>query len=146
MVTNCAVKLQPYLQEAVCFIGVASDTFCATKVGQSVDDTFKLVDNSTILEEDKMVSFLSPIPYVEFIIPDKFNDVMKSKSPLFSVLPTVVSKLKQVFRVRLLLLQHYRTRGRVFSNQRSIMPEQNIYFIFIINFKVDYMFILGLSI
>jgi hypothetical protein len=111
VVTNCAVKLQPYLQEVVCFIGVASDTFCATKVGQSVDDTFKLVDNSTILEEDKMVSFLSPIPYVEFIIPDKFNDVMKSKSPLFSVLPTVVPKLKQVFRVRLLLLQHYKTRG-----------------------------------
>uniref|UniRef100_A0A2N9HRK7 Retrotransposon gag domain-containing protein n=1 Tax=Fagus sylvatica TaxID=28930 RepID=A0A2N9HRK7_FAGSY len=77
-------------------------------------------------EVDKVVSFSSPIPHIEFIIPGKFNDVMESKAPLFSVLPTVVPELKQVFRVRLLLLQHYKTRGRVFSNQRNtpkvVMP------------------------
>ena len=146
VITNCAVKLQSYLQEAVCSIGVASDTFCATKVGQAVDATFKLVEDSTILEEDKVVSFSSLIPHIEFIIPDKFNDVMESKVPLFSIFPTVVPELKQVFHVRLLLLQHYKTRGRVFSNQRSMMLEQNIYFIFIFNFKVDCMLILGLSI
>ena len=39
MITNCAVKLQPYLQEAL------SDTFCPTKVGQVVDATFKLVED-----------------------------------------------------------------------------------------------------
>ncbi len=93
MVTNCAIKLRPYLQEAVCSIGVASDTFCATKVGQAMDATFKLVEDSTILDEDKVVSFSSPIPHIEFIIPDKFNDVMESKPPLFSVLPTVVPDL-----------------------------------------------------
>ena len=111
MVTNCAVKLQPYLQETVCSIGVASDTFCTTKVSQAVDATFKLVEDSTILEEDKVVSFSSSIPHIEFIIPNKFNDVMESKAPLFSVLPIVVPEMKQVFRVRLLLLQHYKTRG-----------------------------------
>uniref|UniRef100_A0A2N9FL00 Uncharacterized protein n=1 Tax=Fagus sylvatica TaxID=28930 RepID=A0A2N9FL00_FAGSY len=111
VVTNCAVKLQPYLQKAVCSIGVASNTFCATRVGQAVDATFKLVENSTILEEDKVVSFSSLIPHIEFIIPDKFNDVMESKARLFSVLPTVVPELKQVLCVRLLLLQHYKTRG-----------------------------------
>uniref|UniRef100_A0A2N9H2B7 Uncharacterized protein n=1 Tax=Fagus sylvatica TaxID=28930 RepID=A0A2N9H2B7_FAGSY len=111
VITNCAVKLQPYLQEVVCSIGVASDTFCATKVGQAVDATFKLVEDSTILEEDKVVSFSSPIPHIEFIIPDKFNDVMESKALLFFVFPTVVPELKQVFHVRLLLLQHYKTRG-----------------------------------
>uniref|UniRef100_A0A2N9IPL3 Uncharacterized protein n=1 Tax=Fagus sylvatica TaxID=28930 RepID=A0A2N9IPL3_FAGSY len=113
VVTNCAVKLQPYLQETVCSIGVASDTFCTTKVGQAVDATFKLVEDSIILEEDQVVSFSSPIPHIEFIIPDKFNDVMESKAPLFSVLPTVVPEMKQVFRVRLLLLQHYKTRDAV---------------------------------
>ena len=39
VITNCAVKLQPYLQEAL------SDTFCPTKVGQVVDATFKLVED-----------------------------------------------------------------------------------------------------
>jgi hypothetical protein len=105
VITNCAAKLQPYLQEAVCSIGVASDTFCPTKVGQAVDATFKLVEDSTILDED-VVSFPTPIPHIEFVIPDKFNDVMESKAPLFSILPTVVPDLKQVLRVRILLLQH----------------------------------------
>jgi hypothetical protein len=95
--------------------------------------------------EDKLALFATLIPHIEFVIPDKYNDV-EFKAPLFSVLPTVVPELKQVFRVKLLLLQHYKTRGRVFSNQRSMMREQNIYFIFIFNFKVDCMFILGLSI
>ena len=112
-----------------------------------MDATFKLVEDSTILEKDKVVSFSSPIPHIEFIIPNKFNDVMESKAPLFSVLPTVVPELKQVLCVRLLLLQYYKTRGLVFSNQRSMMREQkNIYFIFVFNFRVDYMFILGLTI
>jgi hypothetical protein len=148
VITTCAAKLQSYLQQVVCSIGVASDTFCATKVGQALTATFQLVEDSIILEEDKLVSFSSQIPHIEFIILGKFNDVMESKAPLFlfSVLPTVVPELKQVFRVRLLLLQHYKTRGRVFSNQKSMMWEQNIYFIFIFNFKVDCMFILGLSI
>jgi hypothetical protein len=95
--------------------------------------------------EDKLASFATLIPHIEFVIPDKYNDV-EFKAPLFSVLPTVVPELKQVFRVKLLLLQHYKTRGRVFSNQRSMMREQNIYFIFIFNFRVNCMFILGLSI
>ena len=105
------------------------------------------VSKDTQLDEvDKVVSFSSPIAHIEFIIPNKFNDVMESKALLFSVFPTVVPELKQVFRVKLLLLQHYKTRGRVFYNKRSMMREQNIYFIFIFNFRVDCMFILGLSI
>ena len=129
VITNCAAKLQPYLQQAVCSIGDASDAFCPTKVGQAVNATFKLVvEDSTILDED-VVSFSSLIPHIEFIIPDKFNDVMESKAPLFSFLPTVVLDWMQVLRVKLLLLQHYKTRGRVFSNQGSMMREQNIYLI-----------------
>ena len=94
MITNCVVKLQPYLQEAVCSIGVASNAFCATKVGQPMDATFKFLEDFTILEEDKVVSFSSSILHIEFIISDKFNDVMESKAPLFSVLSTIVLELK----------------------------------------------------
>ena len=111
-----------------------------------VEPKQQVFEDTQLDEVDRVVSFSSPIPHIEFIISNKFNDVMESKAPLFSVLPTIVPELKQVFRVRLLLLQHYKTRGRVFSNQRSMMREQNIYFIFIINFRVDCMFILGLSI
>jgi hypothetical protein len=88
-ITNCAAKLQPYLQEAVCSVGVPSNTFCPTKVGQAVDATFKLVKNSTILQED-VVSFLTSITH-KF---NDVNDVMESKAPLFSILPTVVPDLK----------------------------------------------------
>uniref|UniRef100_A0A2N9G7Z4 TATA-binding protein interacting (TIP20) domain-containing protein n=1 Tax=Fagus sylvatica TaxID=28930 RepID=A0A2N9G7Z4_FAGSY len=75
--------------------------------------------------EDKLALFATLIPHIEFVIPDKYNDV-EFKAPLFSVLPIVVPELKQVFRVKLLLLQHSKTRGRVFSNQRNtpkvVMP------------------------
>uniref|UniRef100_A0A2N9I012 TATA-binding protein interacting (TIP20) domain-containing protein n=1 Tax=Fagus sylvatica TaxID=28930 RepID=A0A2N9I012_FAGSY len=97
--------------------------------------------------EDKLALFATLIPHIEFVIPDKFNDV-EFKAHLFSVLPTVVSDLKQVLRVRILLLQHFKTRGRVFSNQRSIMRKPHKYYFIVVlfNFGVDCMFILGLSI
>ena len=127
MITNCVAMLQSYLQEAVCSISVASDTFCPTKVGQVVDATFKLVEDSTIIDED-VVSFPSLTPHIEFVIPDKFNDVMESKVSLFSVLPTIVLDLKRVLCIRILLLQHFKTQGRVFSNKRSMgghVPQVN---------------------
>ena len=132
-------------------IGVASDTFCPTptKVGQAMGATFKLVEDSTRLDED-VISFPTSITHIEFVIPDKFNDVnyvMESNAALFSILPTVVPDLKQVLCVRILLLQHYKTQGQVYSSQGSMMQEHDIYFIFILfNFGVDCMFILGLSI
>jgi hypothetical protein len=87
VITNCAVKLQPYLQEAVCSIGVVSNSICPTKVGQAMDGTFKSVEefdflptdekeDSTILEEDNVISFPTSIPHIEFVIPYKFNEVM----------------------------------------------------------------------
>ena len=42
---------------------------------------------------------------------------------LFSVLPKVIPNLKQVLLVNILILQYFRTRGRVFSNQRRMMQE-----------------------
>ena len=111
--------------------------------------TFKLVEDSTRLDED-VISFPTSITHIEFVIPDKFNDVnyvMESNAALFSILPTVVPDLKQVLCVRILLLQHYKTQGQVYSSQGSMMQEHDIYFIFILfNFGVDCMFILGLSI
>ena len=106
-----------------------------------------MFEDTQLDEVDKVVSFSSPIPHIEFIIPDKFNDVMESKAPLFSVLPTVVPELKQVFHIRLLLLQYYKTQGRVFSNQRSMMqePHKDYFILILFNFGVDCMFNFCLS-
>jgi hypothetical protein len=113
-----------------------------------VEPKQQVFEDTQLDEVDKVVSFSSPIPHIEFIIPDKFSDAMEFKAPLFCILPTVVPELKQVFRVRLLLLQHYKTRGRVFSNQRSMMrePHKDYFILILFNFGVDYMFIFCLSI
>uniref|UniRef100_A0A2N9GHJ3 Mon2/Sec7/BIG1-like dimerisation and cyclophilin-binding domain-containing protein n=1 Tax=Fagus sylvatica TaxID=28930 RepID=A0A2N9GHJ3_FAGSY len=68
VITNCAAELQPYLQQVVCSIGVTSDTFypTRTKVGQAMDATFKLVEDTTILDED-VVSFPTSITHIEFV-------------------------------------------------------------------------------
>ena len=42
--------------------------------------------------------------------------------------------------------QYVTTERTVMYRERFVMREQNIYFIFMFNFKVDYMFILGFSI
>ena len=55
------------------------------------------------------------IPHIDFVIPNEF-DVVESKVFLFPVLPKVISDLKRVLFVSILILQCFKTRGRVFSN------------------------------
>ena len=94
--------------------------------------------------EDKPALFATLIPHIEFVIPDKFNDVMEFKAPLFSILSTVVPNLKQVLRVRILLLQHFKTRGRVFSNQGSMMREPHKDYFILSYFILELIVCLGL--
>ena len=60
------------------------------------------------------------IPHIDFVIPNVF-DVVEFKVFLFPVLPKVISDLTQVLLVSILILQCFKTRGRVFSNQRRMM-------------------------
>ena len=62
------------------------------------------------------------IPHIDFVIPNEF-DVVEFKIFLFPVLPKVIPDLKQVLLVSILIIQCFKTRGRVFSNQRRIMWE-----------------------
>uniref|UniRef100_A0A2N9HXX4 cysteine dioxygenase n=1 Tax=Fagus sylvatica TaxID=28930 RepID=A0A2N9HXX4_FAGSY len=71
-------------------------------------------DHSTTLDEERVVKFPTPILHIDFVIPD---DVLDSEASLFSILQTVIPNLKQLLCVRILLLQHFKTQGRVFSNQ-----------------------------
>ena len=72
---------------------------------------------------------------------------MCPKALLLSVLPKVIPAFKHASSAQILILPHFKTHGRVFSNQESMMGEENIYLIFILfNFGIDCMFILSLSI
>ena len=51
--------------------------------------------------------------------------VLELKVILLLVLPRVISNLKEVVRIEVLILHHYKTRGRVFLNQESIIQEYN---------------------
>ena len=62
------------------------------------------------------------IPYIDFVIPEEF-DMVEFKVFLFPMLPKVISDLKQVLFVSILILQRFRTQGRVFFNQRRMMRE-----------------------
>ena len=70
------------------------------------------VDNVVIpMVQDKIVL----IPHIDFVIPEEF-DMVEFKVFLFFVLPKVIPDLKQMLLVSILILQCFRTWGRVFSN------------------------------
>ena len=86
------------------------------------------------------------IPHIDFVIPNEF-DVVEFKVFLFSVLPKVISNLKQVLFVNILILQCFKTLGWVFSNQRRMMREmqENYYLILFMFASQLYFYVLGLS-
>ena len=69
----------------------------------------------------KTVLFVILHPNIDFVIPDIFTDVTVPKTLLLSVFPKVVPTIKQTSSAQILILPHFKTRGRVFSNQRSMM-------------------------
>ena len=70
---------------------------------------------------------------------------MEFKVFLFPVLPKVISNLKQVLFDNILFLQCFKTRGRVFSNQRRMMREmqENYYLILFMFASQLYLYVLG---
>ena len=86
------------------------------------------------------------IPHINFVIPEEF-DMVEFKIFLFSMLRRVILDFKQVLLVGILILQRFRTRGRVFSNQRKMMREtQEDYYLELFMFASQlYFYILGPS-
>ena len=84
------------------------------------------------------------IPYIDFVIPEEF-DMVEFKVFLFSMLPRVIPDLKQVLLVSILILQRFKTRGRVFSNQRRMMRKtQEDYYLVLFMFASQlYFYVLG---
>ena len=99
------------------------------------------VDNIVLpMVQDKIML----IPHIDFVIPEDF-DMVDFKVFLFSMLPMVIPDLKQVLLVSILILQRFRTRGRVFSNHRRMMREmqENYYLILCIFASQLYFYVLG---
>ena len=84
------------------------------------------------------------IPHIDFVIPNEF-DVVEFKVFLFPMLPKVISDWKQVLFVNILILQCFKTRDRVFSNQRRMMREmqENYYLILFMFASQLYFYVLG---
>ena len=77
------------------------------------------VDNIVLpMFQDKIMLIL----HIDFDILEEF-DMVEFKVFLFSMLPKVIPDLKQVLLVSILILQCFKTRDRVFSNQRRMMWE-----------------------
>ena len=84
------------------------------------------------------------IPHIDFVIPNEF-DVVEFKIFVFHVLPKVISDLKQVLSVNILILQCFKTWGRVFSNQKRMMWEmqENYYLVLFMFASQLYFYVLG---
>ena len=82
----------------------------------------KEVKTTVLLMVYKVQEEIILIPHIDFVILNEF-DMVEFKIFLFSVLPKVISGLKQVLFVSILIFQCFKTRGRVFSTQRRMMRE-----------------------
>ena len=84
-----------------------------------VDEHLQVVEVQKVdtMVQDKIVS----IQHIDFVFLEEFYGVMELKVILLSMLPRVISNLKEVLSTKVLILHHYKTRGRVFLNQWSIM-------------------------
>ena len=94
------------------------------------NQTFVVHEDKQFAKVEKVDNIVLPIiqdkimliPHIDFVIPEEF-DMVEFKVFLFSMLPRVIPNLKQVLLISILMLQCFRTRGRVFSNQRRMMRE-----------------------
>ena len=79
-----------------------------------VDEHLQVVEVQKVdtMVQDKIV----PIQHIDFVFPDEFYGVKELKVILLSVLPRVISDLKEVLSTKVLILHHCKTRGWVFLN------------------------------
>ena len=106
----------------------------------------KEVKTTVLLMVYKVQEEIILIPHIDFVILNEF-DMVEFKIFLFSVLPKVISGLKQVLFVSILIFQCFKTRGRVFSTQRRMMREmqENYYLILFMFASQLYFYILDFS-
>uniref|UniRef100_A0A2N9E792 Retrotransposon gag domain-containing protein n=1 Tax=Fagus sylvatica TaxID=28930 RepID=A0A2N9E792_FAGSY len=86
------------------------------KEDTKLDEANKIDTITFSVAENKYVSFATLISHIDFVIPEIFNNVVEHQNFLFVMLPKVIPDLKQASNVKIVILRHFKTRGRVFSN------------------------------
>ena len=105
-----------------------------------LDEVDKIGTMVSSTAEEKTILFATLHPNIDFVIPDIFTDVTVPKALLLIVFLKVVPTFKQASSAQILILSHFKTRGRVFSNQRSMMQHNllHIVWISILNFEFSF--------
>jgi hypothetical protein len=101
---------------------------------EEIEEMEKSVPMLQHVPQDKDMSLAMMVPIIEFVIPEKFNVPIGEKDVPLSSWIQATKKIKntpsQAFypvsrmlfkRPGILLLRHFKTRGRVFSNQGRMM-------------------------
>ena len=72
-----------------------------------IDEHLQVVEVQKVntMIQDKIV----PVQHIDFVFPEEFYGVMELKIILLSVLPRVISDLKEVLSTKVLILNHYKT-------------------------------------
>ena len=86
------------------------------KEDTKLDEVEKIDTITFSAAENKYASFAILISHIDFVIPEIFNNVVEHQNFLFVVLPKVIPNLKQASSAKIVILHHFKTRGRVFSN------------------------------
>jgi hypothetical protein len=86
------------------------------KEDTKLDEADKIDTMTFSAAENKHASFATLISHIDFVIPEIFNNVVAHQNLLFVVLPKVIPNLKQASNAKIVILQHFKTQGRVFSN------------------------------
>ena len=115
------LKLEPKQQETKDSTLLDEEKPSRVLEDMQLDEVDKIATIVLSATEEKTRPFASLIPHINFVIQDIFSDVVEQQISLFSMLPKVISDLKQASSARILILRHIKTRGRVFSNQRRMM-------------------------
>ena len=83
------------------------------------------ISNSALVNLERLIPWcllrlIGSVSHNNFVIPKEFNDAVECKISLFSVFPEVIANLKHVLCARILIFQHFKTWGWVFSNQERM--------------------------
>ncbi len=102
----------PFVQEEELIVEPTQQVFAEAQLDE-VDKIGTMV-SSTVKETTVLFAILHP--NIDFVIPDIFTNVLVPKALLLSVLPKVIPAFKHASSAQILILPHFKTRGRVFSN------------------------------